>query len=403
MKFFETTLANNLTIIGEPREASFSSAVGFFVKTGARDETTEVSGVSHFLEHMMFKGTAKRSALEVSEHLAAIGAQANAFTSEEQTVYYATLLPEYLTQGIEILGDMLRPSLAEQEFDVEKKVILEEIALYKDKPTFVLFESAVREFFGEHPAGNSVLGSTQSIAALKQEQMKQYFEARYTPSNTVLAVSGKFDWDAVVEAAQKYCGHWVDRPVKRQWPVHVPKLADRKLTKENLQLSHLCLVAPGPEFGGDYRYDISVLSCILGDSSGSRCFWELIDKGIADSASISNDEMDHAGFIYAYASCLPDRLEKVEVILRNILAGSTKIQADELARAKTKISTRLALQAESSRSRMMSIGSEWSYTKTYTEIEEEVRLISEVSVDSISQALEKFSLEPTARICLVPQ
>ena len=143
MDFKKYTLENNLTLLGEVNPHAKSVALGFFVKTGARDETADVSGVSHFLEHMMFKGTEKRSALDVTYDLGNLGAQANAFTSEENTVYYASVLPEYFEDTLELLSDMLRPSLSQEEYDVEKKVILEEIALYQDHPMHILFEASM--------------------------------------------------------------------------------------------------------------------------------------------------------------------------------------------------------------------------------------------------------------------
>jgi predicted Zn-dependent peptidase len=174
----KTVLSNGLTVVGEPNPANVSAAIGFFVRTGSRDENEQESGVSHFLEHMMFKGTATRSAEDITFQLGNIGAQANAFTSEENTVYYGAVIPEHLPAMQELLSDMLRPAIDPDEFSTEKNVILEEIALYQDRPTHVLFEKAYRTFYGTHPVGNSVLGSTDSISALTYEQMRGYFERR---------------------------------------------------------------------------------------------------------------------------------------------------------------------------------------------------------------------------------
>ena len=168
---FVETLSNGLTIVGEVNPNHKSCGLGYFVKTGARDETKEEAGISHFLEHMMFKGTAKRDALQVSFDLGNIGAQANAFTSEENTVYYSAIIPEYFEELHELLTDMLRPSLVQEEFDTEKKVILEEIALYQDRPHFYLYEHATAAFFGTHPLSQSVLGTTESVSALTNGQL----------------------------------------------------------------------------------------------------------------------------------------------------------------------------------------------------------------------------------------
>lgn len=168
--FKKEQLSNGLTLLGESNPANVSSAIGFFVKTGARDETAVESGLSHFLEHMLFKGTPTRSAIQINLELGNLGAQANAFTSEENTVYYAAVIPERFAEMQELLSDMLRPSLDPNEFAMEKKVILEEIALYQDRPHFYLFEQAFKDYFGSHPAGNSVLGTHASVSALTHQQ-----------------------------------------------------------------------------------------------------------------------------------------------------------------------------------------------------------------------------------------
>src|ERR671935_2010476 len=183
MPFHQHTLPNGLQIIGETSLSARSVAVGFFVRTGARDETPEVSGVTHFLEHMVFKGTPRRSAFEVNRDFDRIGADYNAYTSEENTVFHAAVLPEYVPQAVDILADILRPSLRDDDFDMEKKVIIEEIGMYDDQPTWSAYDNAKRIYFAEHPLGNSILGTAESITALTRDQMHAYFERRYVAQN----------------------------------------------------------------------------------------------------------------------------------------------------------------------------------------------------------------------------
>src|SRR3712207_2686698 len=171
MRYDRHTLANGLEIVGEHNPAAKSMALGFFTRTGSRDETPEVSGVSHFLEHMMFKGSERRSAEDVDREFDEMGARYNAFTSEENTVYFGAVLPEFQSRLVDLLADMLRPSLRQDDFDTEKKVILEEIAMYKDRPHFTVYELARATYHHGHPLGNSVLGSTESIGALDRDQM----------------------------------------------------------------------------------------------------------------------------------------------------------------------------------------------------------------------------------------
>src|SRR4051812_8424169 len=208
LTFKQAKLKNGLDVVAELNPAAHSAALGFMVKTGSRDEAPEVSGVSHFLEHMMFKGTARRNSQQVNEEFDAMGAKNNAFTSNEVTCYWGQVLPEFTPRALDLLADMMRPSLNPEDFDMEKKVILEEIALYLDRPSHVLFEAVMSDHFDKHPMANSVLGSKESIAALQRDQMKRYFDSRYGPGNMVLAVSGNLDFDEFVKLAEQHCGKW---------------------------------------------------------------------------------------------------------------------------------------------------------------------------------------------------
>src|SRR3954453_2448014 len=198
MQFHHTILDNGLQVIAELNDQARSVASGFFVKAGSRDETPEVAGVSHFLEHMIFKGTPRRDALAVNRDFDRVGAKHNAQTSEEDTFYHVTCLPEYLPRAFDVLSDILRPSLREDDFDTEKKVIIEEIRMYQDNPMSVAYEAAKAAHFGAHPLGQSILGTVAAIAGMKVDRMRDYFARRYSPANIVLAFAGRTDWDEVV-------------------------------------------------------------------------------------------------------------------------------------------------------------------------------------------------------------
>ncbi len=403
MKFSQHTLKNGLTIIGEQRESAVSVALGFFVRTGARDENSEISGVSHFLEHMMFKGTSKRSALDITYEMGGIGAQANAYTSEENTVYYMAVLPEYFKNALELLSDMMRPSLAQEEFDVEKKVILEEIALYQDRPSFLLFEAALKEYFDSHPAGSSVLGTIDSVSALTSEQMRAYFDKRYTAKNIVLTVSGNFDWNELTTLAEEYCGSWPAVETSRDTPAHTPKEKTRIIRKKDIQRAHQCLITSGPAAKDHERYAAEVLTCILGDSSGSHTYWKLIDKGIADAASIDTDDLDGTGMVYGYVSATPERIEEAGEILAGVMRAAKDFTDAELERALTKLGTRLVLQGESSMRRLMAIGVDWIYRQEYVPLKEELQRIKAVGRTDIASLLAKHDLSPKVSVTLLPE
>lgn len=171
MEFKKKKLANGLAVIGEVNKSAKSAAVGFFVKTGSRDESKQINGASHFLEHMLFKGTERLSAFEVNEAFDRTGAQFNAFTSEENTVFYAAVLPEYLVEVTELWIELMRPALRDEDFDIEKNVIKEEIAMYKDLPSYDVLDRCRSLHFDSHPCGNSILGGEESIGNLTAEQM----------------------------------------------------------------------------------------------------------------------------------------------------------------------------------------------------------------------------------------
>ena len=286
---------------------------------------------------------------------------------------------------------------------MEKKVILDEIALYKDRPSHVLFEASMREHFLGHPAGNSVLGTTESISALTRAQMKDYFDLQYSPNNMVLAAAGNFSFDKLIELAEKYCGHWESKAVTRSRPKLTPVPRVKEMKKSPLAKAHVCLVADGPSASDEERYEAQVLSCVLGDSSGSRLYWELIDKGLADAASIDNEEMDAAGIIYGYVSAPPERVKQVEAILEKVMETPLEFSDEDLERAKTKIRTRVVLQGESSLRRLLSVGLDWIYREAYSDLDEELARYAAVTRESIAEMLKKYSFRPVTKVHLLPE
>lgn len=402
MSIMKAILDNGLTVLGEPNVLNQSTAIGFFVKTGSRDETKKESGVSHFLEHMMFKGTNTRTALDLTYALGNIGAQANAFTSEENTVYYGSVLPEYLDTMQELLSDMLRPKLDINEFETEKKVILEEIALYADKPQFYLFTSALEDYFGGHPCGNSVLGTVASVSQMTRDEMLAYFERRYSPSNMALVVSGKFDWDHIVEKAADYCGAWKNFPVTREiYPADTVSRA-RVFKKKNIQQSHVLLISKGPSASEEERFAFAVLATIIGDATGSRLYWEIVDKGLAEGAGADNDERLAAGCFLAFASTEPKNLDKVGEIMRRIVSSSSQYSAADLERARTKLISRIVLNGELPLGRLHAIGHEWLYREKIPNLKEVIARVKAVSMKEISSALERYPLDCWSEYRLVP-
>src|SRR5581483_1600492 len=319
MPFHSHKLANGLQIIGETSPSARSAALGFFVRTGARDETPEVSGVTHFLEHMVFKGTPRRTALDVNRDFDRIGADYNAFTSEENTVFHAAVLPEYLPQAVDILADILRPSLRGDDFDMEKKVIIEEIGMYEDQPMWSAYDHAKRVYFADHRLGNSILGTPESITALKRDQMDAYFRRRYVAPNITVVVAGHFDWPAFVALVERHCGGWESGPVGRECLRETAGSCKFEvMTREKVTQEHVILMSPGPAADSPLRHSADLLGMAVGDDSGSRLYWALVDPGLAESADCSFHEYEGAGAFYTSFSSEPDQAEDNLAIVQEV-------------------------------------------------------------------------------------
>ncbi len=207
--FYTHRLSNGLQIVGQPMPDFESVAVSYHVNTGSRDEKDpKIAGVSHFLEHMVFKGTKTLDWQEITLAFNKIGAELNAFTSHESTVYYARVLGEYLDTAVSLLSDMMYPRLAESDFETEKEVIVNEIARSEDQPYNMAYRRLMQTYFGNHPLGHDVLGSRESIRGMHIQQMRDYWQQRYAANNLILAVAGNFDWQHFVELAEQHCTNW---------------------------------------------------------------------------------------------------------------------------------------------------------------------------------------------------
>jgi predicted Zn-dependent peptidase len=398
----QKVLSNGLTVLIEHIPQAQSVGIGFFVKTGSRDEQVSESGVSHFLEHMLFKSTQRRSALDITFEMGNIGAQSNAFTSEENTVYYATVLPEYLSAAQDVLTDQMMPILNDAEFETEKKVILEEIALYQDKPQFYLFENAHLDFFAGHSAGNSVLGTVASISALSRAQMKQYFDRRYAPNNIVFVCAGKVDSDRVVQQLEAQSAGWLPRETPRSYTPFAARSTQKEFRKANLQQGHVLILSDGPSAQDEDRYAMGLVAMMIGDATGSRIYYELVQTGIAEGAGSDCDERDRAGSFYAYAVTTPENISQVSSILNKILDTPREFSQADLSRAQTKSISRLVANGELPMGRLMSLGSEWQYHGVIHNLKENIERIRSVSLNDIERAIGRFPLKVRSEYHLLP-
>ena len=354
-------LPNGLTIVGEHSDDARSLAAGFFVKTGARDESPEIAGVSHFLEHMMFKGTEKRTPEDVNREFDAMGARNNAFTSEEETVYYGAVLPRFQGEILDLLADMMRPALRDRDFDMEKNVILEEIAMYDDRPQFAVFDLLRSTYFGAHPLGASVLGSTDSIKALTRDQMFEYFSRRYAANNITLALTGSYDWESVKAQAETLCGDWNVADSPREKPQFTPTKQTVVKRNDKFNRAHIAVMAPGFSSSDERRYAAAVAAEIIGAGDASRLYWALVHPGIVEAAQIGHDASDGEGAFYGYILASPDRAkEALSIFHREIeKACDEGLSEIEVERAKRRIASAMVLGAETPMGRLRPVGFDW--------------------------------------------
>src|SRR4051812_21317208 len=373
LTFHQHTLPNGLEVVAEINPDSYSFAGGLFVKTGSRDEDAKVNGVSHFLEHMMFKGSEKYTWEDVNRIFDEIGARYNAFTTQEMTAYYANVLPEFTERAMEHLSHLLRPEIRQSDFDTEKKVILEEIAMYLDDPGHRLYEKLMEVHFGNHPLSMSVLGSAQSITDLKRDEMVDYFRTRYGPGNMVLSVTGQLDFDEVVRLTEKYMGDWPKVQAPRQQPPPTYKPQRHRLGDGKLNRQYTMGMTPGPSAQDERRFAARVLSDVVGDSDGSRFYWALVDNAIAEDADFGFYPHDACGSFYISLTTDPDRSDQaLDIAVKELNKVKDDLNDDEVERAKNKIASGIVLSGEVPIGRMRSIGGQWMYNEEYRSLEKDM-------------------------------
>jgi predicted Zn-dependent peptidase len=389
MNFQQIELANGLTIIGEHNPQAKSLALGYFVRSGARDELEGESGVSHFLEHMLFKGSDNIGALEINREFDDIGAKSNAFTSEEVTCYYGAVLPEQQARLTGLLSQMMRPALRQSDFDTEKGVILEEIQMYQDQPDIVLYDALRPLYYGHHPSGQSILGTLESIIALTREQMLDYYRRRYAPNNLILAVAGAYDWQALLEQVTLLTKDWQPAEIGRLYPNHQPRQVNEAHFAEQFHQAYIGMMAPGVAIQDPRRYGADILAEIIGDDENSRLYWALVDTGLAETASLGHSPEDQSGH---YSATLVCDSEQAELVLAKAQAVLQSVQADgvtaaELSRFQRKLAVSTVLRGETPYGRLFPFALDYLDNREYVSLETTVERIMAVTLQDLNDLL----------------
>lgn len=392
-QFFTHRLPNGLQLLGQRMPDLESVSLCFYARTGARDEADQaIYGVSHFLEHMVFKGTARRDTEQITLDFNLMGAEFNAFTSSEQTVYYARILNEYLPKAVDLLSDMMRPRLDAEDFSMERNVILEEIARAEDVPTGQAYRKLMQTFFAGSPLGHDVLGTKDSIREMSVEQMRAYHAKRYGANNLIFSIAGNFEWDNVVELVEKSCGAWNDgeagRPSTRYAPTHPQNTV---VVKPQLKQQLVLVASPSVSVQDDDLYAAQLAAMILGDGAGSRLYWNIYQKGLAESATASLSPFDSTGMLLTLLSTTPDHAAAVLELAQAELKGLQEdgVQEEELRRAKDKLISRTVLDGDSAFSRMQDLAYTWVAEGRVRGIQDEMDRIEAVTMEDIRRTLDK--------------
>jgi predicted Zn-dependent peptidase len=349
-----TVLPNGLTVITEPMDHVRTVALGVWVAAGSRFEDAPRNGISHFIEHMLFKGTTHRSARGIAEELDAIGGQLNAFTDKEHTCYYLRVLSDHLEEGLAILADMLlHPALEPAALERERQVLVEEIKSYEDAPDDLVHDMFAETVWPGHPLGRPVSGTLTSVAGLRGEDLHAYMAERYRPDAALVTVAGLLEHDRIVALVDRALGAWTGFAGPC---VHLPPASrsGAALRSKEIEQVHLCLGVPGLHQAHPDRYVLAVLDSALGSGMSSRLFQEIReDRGLAYAISSYQVAYSDAGAFVVYTATSPDTAREV---VRLTLAGLARARAglapEEISRAKESLKGSLMLGLETPGSRM---------------------------------------------------
>ncbi|MDR5695215.1 MAG: pitrilysin family protein [Armatimonadota bacterium] len=384
----KTVLENGLIVVTERMPHVRTLALGIWIGAGPRYEEDHIAGVSHFIEHVLFKGTENRTALDIAKAIDAIGGQMNAFTDKELTCFYVRVLSKHLPLAVEILADMLLHATFDREaIETERQVILEEIKMYEDSPDEMVQDLFVQAIWDGHPLGRPILGNEDSISRLQREDLVAYVAGRYHPFNTVVSVAGEVDHEEVVDLLRKHFGSWQGRPLTYDLdpPKHSPGVTFR--SKETEQV-HLCLGTRGLPQAHQDRFVAAVLDNILGGGMSSRLFQEIRERrGLVYTISSYLAAYREGGLVVIYAGMSPETgPEVVRLTLQEIERLKKEgVPPEELERAKESLKGSLMLSLESTTNRMTSLArSEIYYGRQFT-LDEILEGIDAVTADAVQR------------------
>ncbi len=366
MSVRRTVLPSGLRIVTEEVPSVRSAAIGIWVNVGSRDETPAVAGASHFLEHLLFKGTTRRTALEISATIEAVGGEMNAFTSKEYTCFYARVIDTDLPMAIDVVSDLITSSIVSAlDVDAERKVVLEEIAMRDDDPSDLVHDLYAETYYGDTQLGRPILGTVKSIKEMTRNSVFNYYKKKYLPQDLVVAVAGNIKHKRVVAMVEEALSrdNFLDvkgaPQIRPNTPVKTKPVESVGLLTRKTEQAHMFYGMEGVARSDERRFAMGVLASALGGGMSSRLFQEIREKrGLAYSVYAYAQQFAGSGQIGFYAGCNPSKAIEVVEIIREVLADVAEngMSYEEIERAKGAVRGSLVLSQEDSGSRMSRIG-----------------------------------------------
>ena len=405
----KTILPNGLRIVSEELSHVRSVSVGVWIDVGSRDESTLLNGISHFIEHMVFKGTSNRSVKEIARSLESVGGYMNAFTGKEHTCYYARVLDEFTELAIDVLSDLaLNPTFPLKEIEKEKGVVIEELKNAEDDPDDIIHDYFDKALFGDHPLGFPVIGSEKNLRSFTRDDLLRHVGRHYVPQRMVLAAAGNISHERLVGLAEKYFGglksHTRRKSAERLKPRGLKSL--RKEYKKPIQQAHVCIGSQAWSIKSKHRYPLLALNTLLGDGMSSRLFQNIREKyGFAYSVYSYATMMSDAGVFSAYIGTDKAHVStSTDLIIREFDKLRQKpVSKAELQRTKAQLKGSMMLSLESIPNRMMRLGTSELYFEEFNSIDSILKHINDVNQDEIQEiagilfrdeALSKVIIQP---------
>lgn len=381
-------LDNGVRLVSERIPTHKSVTVGIWVNAGSRDETPAQAGYSHFIEHMLFKGTASRSATDISREIDALGGEMNAFTTRETTTYYIKVLDQHLPKALDLLSDIFhRSEFRPKEIEKEKQVVSEEIRMVKDDPEDLVQELHIAQVMGRHPLRRPILGQEATIARLGRQDLLDYIGTHYRSEEIVIAVAGNFDQRSLEKTISRQFGRrrrQTSDVISKRWPPEV--CGGVVLKRKPLEQVHLCVGLKGVPAGHKDRYAAYVLNSVLGGSVSSRLFEEVREKrGLVYSIYSFLSGYSDGGTMTVYAGTRPKEISKVlDLIRREIKRMAVKgVDRTELTRTKEQMKGSLMLSLESTHSRMNKLAKDELIAGSHTSLEDMLREIDAITEEQV--------------------